>query len=222
MGILSSSRYVSSNSGGTWIGAIVSFIPEDQLDDFFGQYIPPEKCTVETLSQLEPNSFAHTVATSSLTAQLLAKLVNPIHFKKDHREFWSRAVGHVFFEKNSLNNYDHLPTLKGEKYESRARMITDILPDEIVSNINVTASMATMPYPIVNVVATIGGDAKYTPVEFTPLYYGLPAVINVNDRKAAPVKGVVGGCLVEPHGFVVPMTRKHVQSVMDSLSKVTT
>jgi hypothetical protein len=71
MNFTSSARYLSSNSGGTWLNSAYSFQKNYTLEHFLGTYIPPEDLTLEVLGATDDDnaSFAATIAKASILAR---------------------------------------------------------------------------------------------------------------------------------------------------------
>jgi hypothetical protein len=71
MNFTSSARYLSSNSGGTWLNSAYSFQKNFTLEHFLGTYIPPEGLTLEALATTddESGSFATTITDASIVVR---------------------------------------------------------------------------------------------------------------------------------------------------------
>ena len=68
LNITSTARYLASNSGGSWLTAAYSFQKKYPLDQFLGNYTPPDQLTLEVLEATDKDeaSFAAAIANASI------------------------------------------------------------------------------------------------------------------------------------------------------------
>lgn len=66
--ITSSAKYLTSNSGGSWLAATFSFQQQVDLDTFFGPYIPPQQLSLSAIQQANSTagSFAGVIANAGI------------------------------------------------------------------------------------------------------------------------------------------------------------
>jgi hypothetical protein len=189
LGILSKSRYVSSNSGSSWVIGPLSYTRGD-LSSFLGEYLPPEECTLSNLRKVDVNCHSRAISCGTNLNTFVSELAKGIFtfHDKDTRGFWAEAVGRIFFQHYGLDNCDHLPIISRD-------------PDPLSP---LTKKKYTpydpnrSPLPIINATAVVRGECMFTPVEFTPMYYSFPAYVNFHQEDKCHL---MGGYLVEPHGF---------------------
>jgi hypothetical protein len=58
--ILSQSRYISSNSGSSWVNGPLSYYQGD-IEGFLGEYLPPEECTISNLRRIDLNCHSYVI-----------------------------------------------------------------------------------------------------------------------------------------------------------------
>jgi hypothetical protein len=68
LNITSTARYLTSNSGGSWLNAAFSFQDSVPLDAFLGPNIPPQQLTQQRLQQADTGngSFAGVIANAGI------------------------------------------------------------------------------------------------------------------------------------------------------------
>jgi hypothetical protein len=201
LGILSKSRYISSNSGSSWVNGPFSY-SQAPLEEFLGEYICPKLCTLENLRQVDPCSHSFTICGGGNLDTFLNEFrhgVTTIN-DKDTRGFWSQAIGKIFFRDYGLDNFDHLPIISRGSQLPRKCSLFDV---------------NRSPFPIINGTVLVRGHRVFAPIEFTPLYYGFPGCSEYHLNNS---HHVVGGYLIEPHGFTSqPSTsqRSEVKNILN-------
>jgi hypothetical protein len=189
--ILSQSRYISSNSGSSWVNGPLSYYQGD-IEGFLGEYLPPEECTISNLRRIDLNCHSYVICCGDNLKTFLEEFQTIASMNdKDPRGFWCQAVGKVFFHDYGLNNFDSLPVLSHclEDYQSHLSF-----PINKFS----TYDFHRSPFPIINGSAVVRGSCVFAPIEFTPMYYSFPGKFQFHQkRKRFPV----GGYLIEPFGF---------------------
>jgi hypothetical protein len=191
LGLLSSVRYVSCVSGGSWTAVPFTYLPEAWPDaTFLGQVIPPDELSPDVLKKTDKNSFAHCIAHSVLLDDFVK---NALRFAGD--ETYSRALGDIFlkaFDIDSLKRFfsctDH--TVSNIKENNPDIRDTDFY----------TVNSAR-PFLIVNgiILRTSNKPPAPTRIHFeaTPLYTGVKTL----HENAGSGGQDIGGGYVEPFGF---------------------
>lgn len=203
IGVLKKSRYISTNSGSSWLNGPFSYSKND-ITEFLGEYLPPNKCDLKTLKEIDLNSHAYTVCNGrNLDTFLKRYRDHYLTTDRDPRSFWSEAVGEIFFKPYNLNEFDHLPAVAGSNktfiHKETGFPLQKI--DECDLNRN--------PFPIINGSIVVRGNRMTAPLEFTPLYYGVPGRFHYH-AGADGYKG--GGYLIEPFGFTsIPSEQQRVK-----------
>jgi hypothetical protein len=192
LGILSQSRYTSSNSGSSWVNGPLSYFQGD-IKGFLGEYLPPEECTISNLRRIDLNSHSYVLCCGGNLKTFLKELRTIASVNdKDPRGFWSLAVGKVFFHDYGLNNFDSLPVLSNSLEDLQVQLP---LPLNKFSSFDFQRGL---PFPIINGSAVVHGSCVFAPIEFTPMYYSFPGKFQFHHkRKRFPI----GGYLMEPFGF---------------------
>jgi hypothetical protein len=212
LNLLHNARYVSTNSGSSWLSGPAAHLHEDtNLADFLGQYIPPDQCTMKKLKEVDERSHAFFLSEGSNLDTLFKELRESLLHRDgdDPRDFWSQAIGNIFFKKYHLNQYDCLPVLAGPNEEVIAAETG--FPREKMTSYNASR----YPFPIINGSVVVRGRQVSAPLEFTPLYYGIPDnFVYKDERLTFPV----GGYLIEPFGFTSNPTANQRTSIKSLLA----
>ena len=192
LGILNKARYMSSISGGSWMHGPLSFLNKtdrDGLNKFFGSFIPPENCHLETMDRVPPeHSHEYAIYQSNLTFKAFKEYISHTSEQEnDHRDFWSKAVGACFFDHYGLG-------------EPGAFLGALHVRGSLCSHMHHLCDYTHLPYPIINASIAVGGDRGHLPVEFTPLYYGVPGAIVEADSDETDI--FPGGYLTRSFGFL--------------------
>lgn len=68
LNVTSKARYLTSNSGGSWLNAAFSFQDSVPLDSFLGPYLPPQQLSQPRLQQADSGngSFAGVIANAGI------------------------------------------------------------------------------------------------------------------------------------------------------------
>jgi hypothetical protein len=199
LGIFQRARYLSTNSGGSWISGPLSFMPEEDIDEYLGEYCPPDECTMTFLSQrLGPKAAATCIAENFVGKLLMEKLERPLaNLTGDYRDFWSRNVGEIFFQPFGMDDCDHIPIMQGVSTDHST-------PSHAVG------LMRDRPYPIINACVIVNAPSvPYCPLEFTPLYYGVP--VKVPSSTDANV--FIGDSFTEPVGFASQLDASMAEAI---------
>ena len=215
--ILRKLRYISSVSGASWIAGPLCYLrSHEQLTKFLGEYLYPDECTIANLitSVKSEDCFG-----SCLTDD--AVLSNLISFENcipgiDSRDLWSNLVGKLFFKKFGLNNSQSYPAM------CKSDLSTHYRPYENPKfPIDYCLPMSQIPFPIINADIQIDNIGGVLPIEFTPLYYGIPIQYNIiNNKKEI----IINSYLIEPISFLSIPKKLEMNSniIMNSTNKSTT
>jgi hypothetical protein len=198
LGIFSKSRYLSSNSGSSWVVGPLSY-SQGKLSEFLGEYLPPEECTMTNLRKIDVNCHTYSICRGRNLATFTKKFEQGIFRKndKDSRGFWSEAVGRIFFEQYDLNTFDTLPVISRSLATIQSQLP---LPPNKFCQYESNRS----PFPIINGSVIIRGKSVFAPVEFTPMYYSFPGHFH---HHSGDNRSSVGGYLIEPFGFTANPTK---------------
>mmetsp|Transcript_600 Transcript_600/g.1005 ORF Transcript_600/g.1005 Transcript_600/m.1005 type:complete len:569 (-) Transcript_600:37-1743(-) len=215
MKILSRAKYISSNSGGSWLNGPLCY-SKLPLNEFLGAYIPPHECFLHHLMKtpnyqhgkcLTTGRNAHTFIREILKGGSLAI---SSRIEQDLRDFWSQAVGAIFFRQYDLDNHHDLPSLPGAM-EERLRQRCGLNDSHRVSTCR---SMSEVPYPIINASVFTGTEKGFCPLEFTPLYYGSPCRCDVKEKNKT---FDYGGYYIEPSGFIHDLDEDQLTELKQSI-----
>jgi hypothetical protein len=211
LGLLKTARYISTNSGSSWLNGPLSYSTKN-LNEFLGEYLSPENCTQSNLKMSDPNSHAFFLSHGNNLQTFLRELKESLLHQdgNDHRGFWSQAIGYIFFQSYHLNSYDYLPVYN----QGESQHHTQHYPPEKMSSYDPTHS----PFPIINGCVVVQGNQISAPLEFTPLYYGIPGYFKYDDdRKKVHDEYPVGGYLIEPYGFTSRPSTEQCASIKELL-----
>jgi len=221
LGLLKKCRYISSNSGGSWCSVPLCYSGKS-AKELLGDYCPPENI-VEKSANFDDN------CSSRIAECCTSKSTKPIMFVKeliqgvaqeildvekydiDRRGFWSQAISKIFCDPFGLGGFDQLPAVEGSQFTSLLQRT------RLERSRFAPVSLRDVPFPIVNASVHIGGDACFAPIEFTPLYYGIPKTYSALDESDKAV--AIGGYLTEPHGFACSV-EKHKKLREDNVKKI--
>jgi len=192
LGWLKRARYISANSGGSWITVPYTYLPLS-IDEqrFFGNYIPPEALSDENLqpSEIDPLAFS--------TAIHDATTVDEVASLGRGDEAWSNIVGSLFLEPFGLHDNEKLFSFHRSAFESIKKDNPHL--DEASFQF---VEREDRPYMIVTGVVLAQQMSEdpneYFPVEMTPLYTGVRARFEFEKDDEIVV---VGGGYVESFGY---------------------
>eukprot|EP00450_Noctiluca_scintillans_P009407 CAMPEP_0194505744 /NCGR_PEP_ID=MMETSP0253-20130528/33000_1 /TAXON_ID=2966 /ORGANISM="Noctiluca scintillans" /LENGTH=628 /DNA_ID=CAMNT_0039348353 /DNA_START=30 /DNA_END=1916 /DNA_ORIENTATION=+ len=197
MGLLSKIRYISSNSGSSWLNAAFCYLPKDyELHRFFGgARLGPDACTLENLENLESGSFLKVSADAHPTLTEIEDLIkDDLHlYKRPTMWSYNEAVTCAYLNTFGLySNSSVMSTPEGTRGHARAKEALSKDPGATVLPMR-----GDGPFPILNssemhVASDSGGN--WYPLEFTPLYCGLA-------MKHDTENGTIGGGVVESYGY---------------------
>lgn len=197
LNVLQKAKYMTSVSGSSWINAIYSYQKLYTTKEILGEYIPPSELTYSRLSNVPTShefvNILHdfTIITDMLNNFVITKIVSliediiRINDKTD--DLLSRCFGNSFFAKYGLNDFTTVPTFKDEtkNAQNAQNAKNNYTPlQELRSDV---------PFPIILGTVLIQDTEIKSPIEFTPLYYGINTVN----------PDIIGsGIYVEPTGFL--------------------
>lgn len=208
IGYLEKARYISTNSGSSWLSGPLCY-SSGNIQTFLGTYLPPQQCSLKALKQIDIQSHTFLVCQGKNLETFLTKFRS--HYSgndADPRGFWSEAVGQIFFQPYQLNAYDHLPVVKGAN-QTMIHKNTNHPMNKMTA-----CDLTRTPFPIISGTLVVRGKEMTAPLEFTPLYYGVPGSSRGHDNgKTFPV----GGYLIEPFGFTSNPTKEQSETIQKLL-----
>ena len=196
LNVLKKIKYISANSGGSWILAPLSYMDKNiDLDIFFDKYIPPEKITLEKIKEINQDSFTNLLHSNLIIDDLIKNYCENTIFndKYNIEDFWSKTMSEIFLKKYNLDKFDLVPSIDMTKLD--------------------------MPYPIIVGTAYISKDIDIGNIEFTPLYYGICNKIKIDE------KTTIGCNLIEPIGFTSIQKKdqdKNIKKINENIIEVNT
>jgi hypothetical protein len=191
LGWLDKTRYISSNSGGTWVTVPYTWLPE-AIDEqtFLGEYIPPRQLSDANLHPpaMHPQSLGWAIHN--------ANTFDELHEIGRGDEAYSDVVGSIFLEPFGLHDNTKfftfhpgaLDSVLAANPELRARnfqVVERERPYLIVTSVMIGQQMSDHP-------------EEYYPIDMTPLYTGIRGRFEL-DKDGETV--VVGGGYVESFGY---------------------
>jgi len=208
MGHLKQVRYVCSNSGSSWVTAPFAFLPDDYaVSDFFGHGpLGPKKLTLAQLDTMQDRSFLKVASEANPTMRAIEDIVKSqaTWFRKPKLRGWNESVTHAYLKPFGLHSEASVMSPpKGTKGYDRAQAAV------AGTDVTVYPLRDGAPYPIINASQMHWNNEDpggvWYPLEFTPLYSGLPLSVSLSD-------GVVGGGVLESFGLgaVRPMDARQV------------
>jgi len=192
LGWLRRARYISANSGGSWIAIPYTYLPT-KIDEqrFLGTYIPPEQMDDDTLkpSDVDPLAFGTAIHNAGTIGDLLEL------GRGD--EAYSDIVASIFLQPFGLHDNEKFFTF----HESALQKVLAGNPSLGRDNFQIV-EREDRPYLIVTGVM-IGQQMsedpdEYFPVEMTPLYTGIRGRFEFEKDDESVV---VGGGYVESFGY---------------------
>jgi hypothetical protein len=209
LNISKSAKYLTSNSGGSWLAATFSFQQQVDLDTYLGPFIPPSQLNLSSIQQANSTagSFAGVIANAGILVPGAVGAVKDVvdNFAPGQQEgvgAWSKAVGQAFLQPYGLNADASTFTANDTAAPVHQQALQQISPG--------TAEVYTYhpgpqgniseerPFPVMlGSILMQNTSLGFYPVEFTPLYVGCPSFFNNTDPP-------LGGGFVDPQGFNSP------------------
>lgn len=117
LGAMEKARYLSSNSGGSWINGAYSYsqVPPSQ---FFGRYLPPESLTLSAAKSANaPGSYGAAIASGTIVGQTVLGGIIDVVSRPNEAAVgaWSNAVGRAFLKPFGVSGHDAVPTMAGTR-----------------------------------------------------------------------------------------------------------
>ncbi len=169
--ILKKIKYISANSGSTWITTPLSYMDQNiNLNNFFDKYILPDDLTLNKLQNINKDCFVNLLHNVIITDDIIKNYFNNIldNDKYNIKDNWSITMSDIFLKQYNLYDFNKLPS------------INNIRKD--------------IPYPILTGTVYIDNKTDLGSIEFTPLYYGICNKIKINNK-------YIGCNYIEPNGF---------------------
>eukprot|EP00878_Enallax_costatus_P004763 GHUV01005014.1.p1 GENE.GHUV01005014.1~~GHUV01005014.1.p1 ORF type:complete len:688 (+),score=137.57 GHUV01005014.1:137-2200(+) len=209
LNITSSAKYLTSNSGGSWLAATFSFQNDVDLSSYFGPYIPPEQLNLSTVQKGNgtQGNFAGVIANAGILVPGAVGAVKDVvkNLKPgDQKDIgaWSNAVGQAFLDPYGLNSDSATFTAvstRGPVHQQALKAIDQSAVQVYTFYPGAHGNVSQQrPYPVMlGSILIQNSSLGFYPVEFTPLYIGCPAFFNNTDPP-------LGGGFVDPQGFNSP------------------
>ncbi|WIA31484.1 hypothetical protein OEZ86_002377 [Tetradesmus obliquus] len=211
LNVTSKARYLTSNSGGSWLNAAFSFQDSVPLDSFLGPYLPPQQLSQQQLQQADSGngSFAGVIANAGILIPGAADAVeDAFRSLKPGQQLgigaWSNAIGRAFLAPYNLNSDASTITAAGTvgPIHQAAANLSAQQQLQVYTYRPTTgpagSSSSSRPFPIMmgSIMLPDTPLGFYT-IEFSPLYIGSPAFFNDTTPP-------IGGGFVDPIGFNTP------------------
>jgi len=192
LGYLKKARYLSSNSGGSWLNGAYSYT-QVPLSQFFQEYIPPESLTLDAATSLKMGSYGSAIEKATILADFLSSgVVEAVDPDESRVRGWSDAVSEVFLEPYGVGNQGSSVTALGTRGRVHER-IAATYPGLTFATATATPDR---PYPIIlGALFREESEQRFFPFEFTPLYAGVPS--SHPELETSPI----GGAFIEPLGL---------------------
>ncbi len=198
--VLERSKYIASNSGGTWGSLPYIYIEDEDLEGYFGSYTPPEELTEDLLYKVDHgDSFFSNV----IDAQAVKKTLHNERTLGLGDESYSQAIADIFFRPHKDRLKNRFFTLNEESLEGIIQHNYQVSPSDFVK------VAKGRPFHIAN--GTLHNrfikgknpskddesKSRKFHVEMTPLYAG----VKVDHKKMGEYGSNIGGGYVEPFAF---------------------
>eukprot|EP00300_Choanocystis_sp_HF-7_P042525 c9269_g1_i1.p1 GENE.c9269_g1_i1~~c9269_g1_i1.p1 ORF type:complete len:650 (-),score=151.20 c9269_g1_i1:140-2089(-) len=182
LGVPTKARYISSNSGGSFVNAAYSFQQKFQVEQFLGLYVPPEQCDLSRMDKYKYDCvFGNILHHMHHVVRRFVKAVLRGRFKGAIAEVLCSSLLHPL----NLADIRGIMSLTTSDKMLNAGAMPYVVPQD-------------RPFPIINCSILLPNDPmRFHPFEFTPMYCGSVAKREYDGR-------VIGGCLMEPMGFNSP------------------
>ena len=192
LGWLQRARYISSNSGGSWVAVPYTWLPSSISDErFLGAYIAPDDLSDDNLrpSVVDELSLSTAIHNAGTVDELLEI------GRGD--EAWSDIVASIFLEPFGLHDNEKFFTFHQAALDAALASNPELTVDDFQ-----LVEHDDRPYPIVTSVM-IGQQLsedpeEYFPVDMTPLYTGIRGRFELQKDDQTVV---VGGGYVESFGY---------------------
>lgn len=169
--ILQSVKYISSNSGSSW--TIPLFYSDNiNFNKIIGEYIEPNILTIDKLDEIKDEYFTNELHNKNFWWAIIKNFI----FGQNKNDFWTNTISSTFFKKYKLDGFNTLPCINSKKDWPDYKELNNSAPFNIIN--------ASCYFDKNNIV----------PIEFTPLYYGLPVEIKINNC-------LIGNNYFEPIAF---------------------
>lgn len=192
LGWLERARYISANSGGSWITVPYIYLPWS-IDEqrFLGNFISPERLNDDNLQPSATDPLAFSTAIHDATT------IEQVDALGRGDEAWSDIVGSLFLEPFGLHDNEKLFSFHRGAFESIRRDNPHLSEDNFQF-----VERENRPYMIVTGVVLAQQMSEdpdeYFPIEMTPLYTGVRARFDFEKDDEIVV---VGGGYVESFGY---------------------
>ena len=193
-GVIEKARYLSSNSGGTWTHTPMAFSSQEDFDKFFTDFKQPQDCTLESMVSNTSSGHEAVLMKTDMQYSAMGKFLDYLKNGRDDDysgDFWGKAVAESFFTASGLHSQNKAPS-----YYSQT-------PNHVFESYK--TDLKKFPFSIINASIFVGSERKFIPLEFTPMYHGIPVECNIVEDLAFQIflcdEGTIGGFYIEPHGL---------------------
>lgn len=194
IGVLERTKYIASNSGGTW-GSLPYIYFKGDLNKYFGKYYSPEKLTAENITKIPKNSFLYNMTKSGIVFKTLFDRLG----KKNGDESFSQGIARIFLKPHHIDYKNKYFTLNNTSFTSLQNNNSEIKSEDFI---------AVTPHRPFHIASGTLHNWKYLKlsrkkykrlyhVEMTPLYAG----IKVLHKNRGDKKTDIGGGFVDPFAF---------------------
>lgn len=194
LNLLDKIKYISANSGSTWIVTPLSYMNQNiNLNNFFDKYIHPEDLTLDKLHQrclwqnINKESFINLLHNIIITDDIIKNYFKNLldGDKYNIKDNWSITMSDIFLKQYDLYDFNKLPSINNKRKD--------------------------VPYPIITGTVYIDNKTDLGTIEFTPLYYGLCNKIQINNK-------YIGCNYIEPNGFNA-VKSNNINSIINQIDK---
>lgn len=217
LGLLGRVRAISGVSGGTWLSAAWTFLPDDRDDaGFFGPMFAPEQLVLRAsageelaraITEVPEACFARAICDGSFgPPALLACGHRAMQRGVDVRDRWSHVVGEILFGPLGLHHVDAFGRSTAF-FAADAAAAADVrrrnpwLESARALTVHARAGDAPRPFAIFNtafVATDRAGASASVPVQATPYFVGTVSTPPAVDRRGEAIGG--GGVLPFSYG----------------------
>jgi hypothetical protein len=177
IGVLQKVKYISSNSGSSWLMPLFYNNNTCCVMNYIGEYVEPEKLTLEYLDTIKESSFTDNIHNRNIVLLSLKKFIENMIYNPNNDDFWNEVIGNVYLKKYNLDGLNTLPCISSQEAKIK----------QYWANYAVLNEMA--PFCIINA-SCYFDENNIIPIEFTPLYYGFPtdnSKFNINSTYIEPI-----------------------------------
>ena len=174
------------------------------VDEFLAKGLEPEKLTLSAMESLAGGSGNRSHLSTLCKAHFMSSMLSDAASNvpgaalgvcdwSNSVDWWSEAVGKSFFAPGTLPGLCHLNATLPAASVGKAQDLSGKLGG-LVDKVVPCRDLSSSPFLIMNGSVMVGGELGCLPLEFTPLYFGLPVSYQSGDVK-------INAVMVEPAGW---------------------